>query len=199
MQHLSTDIHIFIGSFLDDWSKVYFGSSCIAFYESLIVNHFRVFKIRYTETFIKQYQEDNAFRERFWKVVKDPHRQIDIFQGNISNAGDFPFTRIHRLESPPEQFITHFSKKLEKIHDLELISFQPPDEQLSFQEKDFQLKVLSMIFWADKTGEIPLPFLPPSLNSLRLEGNFVGITNEMFLYFSSLIWRILTLLQMSVS
>ncbi len=62
IQHLSTDIHLFIGSFLDDWSKVYFGSSCIAFYESLIVNHFRIFKIPRTETFIQRYQEDNGFR-----------------------------------------------------------------------------------------------------------------------------------------
>lgn len=101
------------------------------------MNHFRIFKIRRTETFIQRYQEDNGFRERFCKVVKDPHRQIDIDQGNISNAGDFPFTSIHRLESTHEQFITHFSKKLEKIHDLELISFQPPNEQLPFQEKYF--------------------------------------------------------------
>lgn len=185
IQHLSTDIHLVIASFLDHWSKIYFLSSCTSFYESFIVKNVRVFKIRRTEAFIRRYQEDNSFRERFWRVIKDPHRQIDVIHGNIRNAADFPFTSVYHLESTVELFINHFSKKLEKVHDLELISFDPPNEQLSFQEKDFQLKVLSVAIFAD-IAEIPLPLLPTSLSSLTLVGNFGGITNEVSLFFSSL-------------
>lgn len=99
IQHLSTDIHLVIGSFLDDWSKIYLISSCTSFYESLMINYFRVFKIRRTEAFIQRYHEDISFRERFWRVIKDPNRQIDFLNGNIRNAVDFPFTSVYHLRS----------------------------------------------------------------------------------------------------
>eukprot|EP01040_Poterioochromonas_malhamensis_P018722 gene18722-21928_t len=182
MKDLPFDIELFITDFLFRAEKIRFGSCCKSFYHNLVLPHLRIFK-RGKVPFFTSYCNDAKLREKVSQVIKFPEQQLELNISDEIDADVFPFTVINRLSCQISDFVQMISPTVDIIYHLKLSSFilfSLPNSLSFRRERDgsfLPLKSLDMDF-KGSTVTLDLPPLPPSLQSLSLDGPYTNVMNE---------------------
>ncbi len=183
MKDLPFDIKLFITDFLLHDEKIRFGSCCKSFYQNLVLPPMRIFK-RGKVPFFTSYYNDAKLQEKVSQVIKSPEQQLELTISMTIGLRHFPFTVMNSLSCSMTKFITDILPTIDIIYHLKLSNFILPSNPLSFRrEKDgsfLPLKSLDMEL-KGSTVTLDLPPLPPTLQSLSLDGPYTNVANEIAL------------------
>ncbi len=178
MQYLSTDLHLYLASFLAYGDKISFGSCCLSLCHDLLFNHLRRVHASGQSELWKESHE--RLRERLAKYILSPDHQFYVTVTKNNSSKTFPSTNIYSLYVDYDQFTHSLIRTVKKIHRLELVIDSPHLFSDIILTDDYGIK--SLIITNEITNvdeiEISLPVIPPpsSLEYLELNGPFSTIS-----------------------
>lgn len=114
LTHLPNDLQLSIANYLTETEKIWFGSCCVSFYNGLLINHLRRFKILNKSNFLTDYENNEEVRERFAKCIRFPERQVYVSMFNSFYGPRIPFPRIYSLN-------VSFNKLQELLQDSKIV------------------------------------------------------------------------------
>ncbi len=169
IQRLSTDLHLYLASFLDYGDKLSFGSCCLSFYHDILFSHLRNLHF---------YVRGKYYHERLAKCILFPERQLRVTVRKDDVPETFPFPNVYSVRTNFDQRTkTYLFNEIKKIHRLELVAY---DSDLLFEmvlTDDYGIK--GLIVSNEVDTEMSLPLTPPSsLEYLELNGPFSTISPE---------------------
>ncbi len=175
IEHLSTDLHLYLASFLAYGDKISFGSCCLSLCHDLLFNHLRRVDVHGLGNWwpVESYKE---LRERLAKCVLSPERQYHVTVRRNDILESFPFRKIYSLHTDFDEFTTYLVRDIQKIYRLELeINFLDLFSEIIIED-DYGIKSLIVSNKVDEVVSFPLIPPPSSLEYLELNGPFSTIS-----------------------
>ncbi len=115
MELLSTDLHLYLTSFLDYGDKISLGSCCLSFYHNLLFNHLRRVHA-YGRSKWWRIESHEELRERLEKCVLAPDRQFHVTVTRNDAPESFPFPNVQTLHTDFDEFTDYLVHDVQKIH-----------------------------------------------------------------------------------